>query len=206
MSKPGILLIGAGGHAKSCVDVIEQENKFQIIGLVGASDEVGTHLLGYEVLGTDEVLSELLSLTEFALIAVGQIGVNENRSNLFSRITNFGFKSPIVTSPLAFVSPHAVIGKGTVVMHHATINAGASIGENCIINSHVLVEHDVVVEDHCHIATSATINGGSSVGRSSFIGSGSTIRESIKIGEMCAIGMGVTVRYDLSANSQFVGD
>ena len=36
MSKLGLLLIGAGGHAKSCVDVIEQENEFQIIGLVGS--------------------------------------------------------------------------------------------------------------------------------------------------------------------------
>ena len=62
------------------------------------------------------------------------------------------------------------------------------------------------MEDHCHIATGAIINGGSSVGRSSFIGSGSTIRESISIGTMCAIGMGVIVRHDVPANSQFVGD
>ena len=206
MSKPGLLLIGAGGNAKSCIDVIELQNEFQIIGLVGSSNEVGTRVLGYEVLGTDDDLSDLLGFSQFALISVGQIGVNELRSNLFSKILNLGFVSPVVTSPLAYVSPHAVVGKGTVVMHHATINAGASIGNNCIINSQVLVEHDVVVEDHCHIATGAIINGGSSVGRSSFIGSGSTIRESISIGTMCAIGMGVIVRHDVPANSQFVGD
>ena len=206
MSKPGLLLIGAGGHAKSCIDVIEQENEFQIIGLVGSPNEVGTRVLGYEVLGTDEDLSELLKFTPFALVSVGQIGVNELRSNLFSKILDLGFRSPVVTSPSAYVSPHAVVGMGTVVMHCATINAGASIGNNCIINSHALVEHDVVVEDHCHIATGAIINGGSSVGRSSFIGSGSSIRESINIGTMCAIGIGVIVLHDLSANSQFVGD
>ena len=206
MSKPGILLVGAGGHAKSCIDVIEQENQFQVIGLVGSFNEVGTQVLGYEVFGTDDELPELMKFAEFALISVGQIGVNELRSNLFSKILNLGFVLPVITSPLAYVSPHAVVGKGTVVMHHATINAGASIGNNCIINSQVLVEHGVVVEDHCHIATGATINGESSLGRSSFIGSGSTIRESISIGTMCAIGMGVIVRHDVPANSQFVGD
>jgi len=206
MSKPGLLLIGAGGHAKSCIDVIEQENEFQIIGLVGSLNEAGAWVLGYEVLGTDDDLPELMKFAHFALVSVGQIGVNELRSNLFSKISNLGFTSPVVTSPLAYVSPHAVVGMGTVVMHHATINAGASIGNNCIINSHALVEHDVFVEDHCHIATGATINGGSSVGRSSFIGSGSTIRESISIGTMCAIGMGVVVRHDIMTNSQFVGD
>jgi sugar O-acyltransferase (sialic acid O-acetyltransferase NeuD family) len=203
---PGLLLIGAGGHAKSCIDVIERENKFQIIGLVGSPNEVGTRVLGYEVLGTDDDLPELLKFAPFALISVGQIGVNELRSHLFSKILDLGFRSPVITSPKAYVSPHAVVGMGTVVMHRATINAGASIGNNCIINSQALVEHDVVVENHCHIATGAIINGGSSVGRSSFIGSGSTIRESINIGTMCAIGMGVIVLHDISANSHFVGD
>ena len=206
MSKPGLLLIGAGGHAKSCIDVIEQQNEFQIIGLVGSSNEVGTRVLGYEVLGIDDDLPELMKFAPFALISVGQIGINDLRSNLFSKILNLGFTSPVVTSPSAYVSHHAVVGKGTVIMHQAIINAGASIGSNCIINSKVLVEHDVVVEDNCHIATGAIINGGSSVGRSSFIGSGSTIRESISIGTMCVIGMGVIIRHDVPAISQFVGD
>ena len=206
MSNPGLLLIGAGGHAKSCIDVIEQENKFKIMGLVGSPNEVGTHVLGYEVLGTDDVLTELLNLSQFALVAVGQIGTNDLRSTLFSKIANIGFKLPVVMSPMAYASPHAVIGKGSLMMHRATVNAGARIGDNCIINSHVLIEHDVIVEDHCHIATSATINGGSTVGRFSFIGSGTTIRESITIGHSCSIGMGMSVRYDLPPNSQFVGD
>ena len=206
MTKPGLLLIGAGGHTKACIDVIEQEDKFRIIGLVGSPNEVGTHVLGYEVVGTDEVLTELLSLSKFALIAVGQIGTNDLRSTLFSKIANIGFKIPVIMSPMAYVSPRAVIGKGSVVMHRATINAGAKIGDNCIINSHALIEHDVIVGDHCHIATSATINGGSTVGKSSFVGSGTTIRESITIGHSCSIGMGMSVRHDLPPNSQFVGE
>lgn len=127
MSNPGLLLIGAGGHAKSCIDVIEQENKFKIIGLVGSPNEVGTHVLDYEVLGTDDVLAELLNLYQFALIAVGQIGTNDLRSTLFSKIANIGFKLPVVMSPMAYVSPRAVIGKGSVVMHRATISAGAKL-------------------------------------------------------------------------------
>ena len=206
MSKTELLLIGAGGHAKSCIDVIEQENKFRITGLVGSPSEVGTHVLGYEVLGADDLLSELLNVTQYALVAIGQIGTNDLRSKLFSKITNIGFISPVVISPMAYVSPHAVVGKGTVVMHRVTINAGATIGNNCIINSHALIEHDVVVEDHCHIATSAIINGGSTVGVSSFIGSGSTIRESITIGHNSSVGIGVSVRRDLPPNSRFTGE
>ena len=39
--KKQILLIGAGGHARSCIDVIERENKYKIYGLVGLKKEIG---------------------------------------------------------------------------------------------------------------------------------------------------------------------
>ena len=32
--KEEIILIGGGGHCKSCIDVIEQEGKYQIAGIV----------------------------------------------------------------------------------------------------------------------------------------------------------------------------
>ena len=54
MSKPSLLLIGAGGHAKSCIDVIEQQNKYQIFGLVGSPDEVGSQIFNHKVQFVDE--------------------------------------------------------------------------------------------------------------------------------------------------------
>jgi len=29
-----LILIGAGGHCKSCIDVIENENKFKIVAII----------------------------------------------------------------------------------------------------------------------------------------------------------------------------
>ena len=34
MKKIKLALIGAGGHAVSCIDVIEKTNKYKIVGLV----------------------------------------------------------------------------------------------------------------------------------------------------------------------------
>ena len=55
----------------------------------------------------------------------------------------------LIQSPLAYISPRAQVADGTIVMHHALINAGARVGRNCIINTKTLVEHDAVIEDHC---------------------------------------------------------
>jgi sugar O-acyltransferase (sialic acid O-acetyltransferase NeuD family) len=196
VSHEPILIVGAGGHARACIDVIEQEERFAIKGLVGLAKEVGVRILDYPVLGTDEDLPALLSDCTNALITVGQIKTPEPRVRLFSLLQKYGCASPVIVSPRAYVSPHAKLGAGTIVMHGAVINAGAVVGKNCIINSQSLVEHDVVIEDHCHIATAAKINGRVHICKGTFIGSNSSVRQCINIGERCVIGMGQQVLAD----------
>jgi sugar O-acyltransferase (sialic acid O-acetyltransferase NeuD family) len=193
MKRPTLLLIGAGGHAVSCIDTIEQEGRFEIVGLTGLPREVGAKLLGYPVLGTDEELPALCDVAEHAAIAVGQIKTPDLRIRLFERATRLGFAMPTVISPRAYVSPHARLGAGTMVMHGATVNAGATVGQNCIVNSLCLLEHGVKVEDHCHIATATVINGDATVGAGTFVGSRTVVRESVSIGKRCLIGMGQTI-------------
>lgn len=196
MSKPSILLIGAGGHALSCIDVIEQEGGFQIAGLVGLPNEVGLNAFGHPVLGTDQDLPDLQKDIQYALVTVGQIKTPEPRMTLFERAEQIGFFMPSIVSPQAYVSPNAVLGTGTIVMHGAIVNAGAVIGSNCILNSRTLVEHGAAIGDHCHIATAAIVNGDAKIGAGTFIGSGAGVRESIKIGASCLIGMGQMVLAD----------
>ncbi len=185
-----ILVIGAGGHARACIDVIETQGGYGIAGLIGLPEEVGTCVLGYNVLGTDHDIPVLVAKFGTAVIAVGQIKSPDLRIKLFTQLELLGCSMPSIVSPRAYVSRHASVGAGTIVMHGAMINAAASVGRNCIINSMALVEHDVVVGDHCHIATSAAVNSGVHIGAGTFVGSGTTVRQLIRIGERCVIGMG----------------
>ena len=197
-----ILLFGAGGHAKSCIDVIEQEGRFNIVGLIGKKDEVGSSILGYPIIGTDADLSILINQSQNALITIGQIKTPEPRIHLFNLLKQNGFNLPKIISPKAYISAHAAVGSGTVVFHGAIVNAGAVIGDNCIINSQSLVEHDAIINEHCHISTGAIINGDTNIGSRTFIGSGSRIREGINIGEQCFIGMGQNIFVDCDSKSR----
>jgi sugar O-acyltransferase (sialic acid O-acetyltransferase NeuD family) len=190
MSKAHILLVGAGGHAVACIDVIEQGDQFNIAGLVGTRDDAGKHVLGYPVLGEDADLPELVARCPRALVVVGQIKTAEPRVRLFELLRGLGCELPVIISPRAYVSRHAAIGDGTIVMHGAVVNAGARIGRNCIINSQALIEHHATISDHCHVATAAIINGGVRVGAGTFVGSNATTQQGIDIGEQCVIRMG----------------
>ncbi len=202
MAKLPILLVGAGGHARSCIDVIEEEGRFVVSGLVGTSDQVGTSVLGYPILGTDADLSSLLRAHPYALVTVGQIKTPEPRVQLFNLLLNHWCALPVIVSPRAHVSRHAVVESGTVVMHGAIVNAGARVGRNCILNSQSLVEHDSVIGDHCHIATAVAINSGVHIGAGTFIGSNVSVRQGVRIGDHCVVGMGMRVLTDCASGTQ----
>jgi len=195
-----IILIGAGGHARSCIDVIELSNQFKIVGLVEKVDKTGQKNLGYPIIGIDDDLPELRQKYRYALVTVGQIKSPDVRMRLFSRLQELNFHMPPIISPRAYISKHAQIGDGTIVMHDAIVNANARIGKNCIVNSKALIEHDAKVGDHCHIATAAILNGDVSVGNKSFIGSGVVSRQSISIGSNCVIGAGVLINTNVESN------
>jgi sugar O-acyltransferase (sialic acid O-acetyltransferase NeuD family) len=205
MSKPGLILVGAGGHAHACIDVIEQQGRYQIAGLIGMPDEVDALHIGYSVIATDADLHELAGQYRHAFISVGQIRSPDVRIRLYFRLLELGFQLPTVISPAAYVSRHATIGVGSIVMHGAVVNAGAEVGDNCIINSRALVEHDAIVEANCHISTGAILNGNTRVGAGSYVGSGSVIKEGIALGEGCMVGMGLSVRHSQASGTRFVG-
>jgi len=195
-----ILLIGAGGHARACVDVIEEKNQFEIIGLIEKNGEMGNVNLGYPIIGTDNDLYDMRKKYSNALITIGQIKSPKIRIKLYQLLKELDFTLPIIISPKAYVSKHAQIAEGSIIMHGAIVNANAKIGKNCIVNNHSLIEHDAVIGNHCHIATGAIVNGEVTIGSKSFIGSGAVTKQSISIGEKCVIGAGCIIKTDVESH------
>ena len=195
-----IILVGAGGHARACIDVIESTGRYKIAGLV-EKDTLNNQInLGYAVIGDDSELQGLRQKYGHALITVGQTKAPDTRVRLFQLLNQLDYALPMIASLKAHVSQHAQIGDGTIVMHGAIVNANARIGKNCIINNQSLIEHDAIIGDHCHIATGAIVNGEVTVGNESFIGSGTVTKQCISIGSHCIIGAGVTLKSDLESN------
>ena len=179
--KEKIVLIGGGGHCHSVIDVIEQTNKYEIIGIIDTKENIGKKVLNYEIIACDDALETIFQTCKNAIITVGQIESNKIRVKIYNKLKQIGFNLPVIISPLAYVSKHSFIEEGTVIMHQALINANVKIGKNSIINTKALIEHDCIVEDNCHISTASVINGGVIVKENSFFGSNATSKQSIEI-------------------------
>jgi sugar O-acyltransferase (sialic acid O-acetyltransferase NeuD family) len=199
--KPAIILVGGGGHCASCIDVIEQEGRFRIAGIIDLEINLHKKVLGYDIIADDNDMPELCKEYHHFLVCIGQIKTANKRRELFHMIKNNNVTMPTVISPRAYVSQHAQVGEGTIVMHHAVINAGATVGANCIVNTSAIIEHDAVIGSHSHIATAAVINGGARIGAGVFIGSNAVCRELIAIEDECVVGCGAKVFENISSGS-----
>lgn len=203
MSKSNLLLIGAGGHAKACLEIIESTGIYSVASIVGLESELGQNVLGYSVIHTDNELENLQKEYEYAFIAIGQIQNSESRVRMHSRLIKLGFKLPTIVSSSAQVSRSVEIGIGTIVMNGAILNADCKIGENVIINTASVLEHDVTIGNHCHVSTRVVVNGGTKIGRGTFLGSGSVVRNGIEIGENSFVGMGSIITSSLPSDSRY---
>lgn len=192
-TKKNIILIGGGGHCISIIDIIENGNEFNILGILD-SNNFGKNILGYKILGDDSLINNLVNDNTYFLITVGQIKTCSPRERIYKILKENNAKIATVISPLAYVSRHAKIGEGSVVMNHATVNAQSTIGRNCIINTMSNIEHGVLIGDFCHISTCSVINGDSQIGQRTFVGSNATISHGISIKEDSVISAGKFVK------------
>ena len=206
MKKKQILLIGGGGHCKSCIEVIESANEFDIAGIIDLKSKIGEKILGYSFIACDDDLLKLKDQYDYALITVGHIKTTNLRKRLFNMVKDIGFKIPVVISPTAYVSKHSKIGQGTVIMHKAMVNADVVIGENNIINTKALIEHDVIIADNSHISTNAILNGSVKVGSNCFFGSSTVLVNGISINDNITVGMKSLVRKSLIEEGTYVGN
>ncbi len=198
-----LILVGGGGHCKSVIEAAESSGR-TIKGILDLPDAVGAKILGYDVVGTDDDIPMYIHDCEF-VITLGNIKDPQKRVELHNIVEKHAGEFATIIASTAQVSKHATVGDGSVVLHHATINAGAKIGKGCIINSASNIEHDVEIGDYSHISTGAMINGDARIGRTVFIGSGATVANGVSITDNCVIGMGAAVCSDITEAGIFVG-
>ncbi len=192
-TKPNLVLIGGGGHCVSVIDIIEKGNKFNILGILD-SNILENNILGYKILGDDNLIPELVNENTYFLITVGQIKSCSTRKKIAEILIQNKAKLATVISTLAYVSQHAIIGEGSIIMNGAVVNAKSTIGKNCIINTKSNVEHGVSIGDFCHISTCAVVNGDSVIGNGTFIGSNATISNDVSIKENSIISAGTFIK------------
>lgn len=201
-----IIVIGSSGHAKEVIDIIEQDGRFNILGLIDTYKKPGEVVLGYKVLGEIEALSGICEKFKSVNFAIA-IGDNNLREEIVSKVENLVPKAkfPSIIHPFSSVASSARLGLGVVVMPGVSINAQSSVGNFCILNTNSSIDHDSKMDDYSSLAPGVSMGGGSELGRGSAACIGSIISHKVKIGACVVLGAGSLALCDLSGEAVYVG-
>lgn len=189
--KTKIALIGAGGHAKVIIEILEEMGE-EII-MINDNNTALSSLYEYSV------TTDMPTLDIQVIISVGS---NKIRKRIAAGLGN-AFATAI--HPKANLSKRCSIGEGSVIMAGVTINSNTVIGKHCIINTNASVDHDCVIDNFVHIAPGSSIAGGVAIGEGTQIGVGSSIIPGISIGKWVTIGAGTVVLDDVPDYAVVVG-
>lgn len=188
-----LVLVGASGHGKVVIDIVEREGRYRILHLLDDNPALhGASFFGYRVAGSSEsILARAAGERPLVLVAIGD---NATRLRIAQRLREGGLELGRAVHPHAQIGRGAAIGAGTVVMAGAVVNADAKIGENVIINTGATVDHDCVIESGVHVAPGAHLCGGVRVGAGTLIGAGAVLIPGMQVGANSVVPAGTTLR------------
>jgi len=196
--KKKIVVIGASGHAKVIIDIIEREGKYDILGLIDSYKEKGGKTFGYAILGTEKIIPQLIE-DENLYGGVLAIGDNFIRKELFFKIKEIqpDFKYINAIHPQAVIGAKVILGKGIVIMPGVIVNTQSKIGNFCILNTKSTLDHECKMQNFSSLGPGTNVGGNVGIGECTAISLGAKVIENIAIGKHTVIGAGSLVIRDV---------
>lgn len=193
-----IAIIGAGGHTRSLINVLELNN-FKIEGVYDdAFDSSKKELInGYLLRGCVDNVPRNAQL-------ILSIGDNTKRKELFAFFGKQIYKKSLI-HPSSILEKKVLLGSSNQILAKVYINSHAKLGDNNIINTSAIIEHEVSIGSHNHLAVGVILCGRVQIGNCCFIGAGAVLVDKISICDNVTVGANSTVIRDIIKPGIYVG-
>ncbi|SHF80893.1 UDP-perosamine 4-acetyltransferase [Modicisalibacter ilicicola DSM 19980] len=206
MSQVPVILLGAGGHAKVVLDLLQALER----RVLGICDPVlaaqGADIWrGLPVLGDDTIINRYEPASIELANGTGSLPGKPLRRRLHAHFNRLGYRFATLVHPHAHVGSGVKLGQGVQLMAGVIVQADTCLGDDVILNTGARVDHDSVIGDHVHLAPGAVLSGNVQVGEGGHIGPGATVIHGVRIGVGAIVGAGTTVVRDIPAWHQQTG-
>lgn len=199
--KQNLLILGAGGFAKSIGDAAQDTGLFNVFGYVVNMPpfERDTFLGGKPIFWIDQL--EGIDKDYVVTCGLGSM----KRIKFIDQVTSMGFQFTNIIHPTAYVSSTVNLGMGVFINSGTHIASDASISDHVIINRGALIGHGVQIEAYSFISPGANIASNVCIGARTEIGIGAIIIDQVRVGNNCFVGAGSLVTQDFPDNVKVVG-
>lgn len=197
----GIVALGAGNGIWQLAEACGSNNQL----LIGALDDRAKDVKGLSIpifggLNSEAMqkVANCIPNAKFILSISSNISL---RKNLIDEIVKLNLQIGTAIHKNAFVSSHAEIEPGCLVMDSARVGTMAHVGSHVFVSAFVDIEHHCIVGDNSTFGPGVYLSGGVSVGRGCVFGSGVVVEPGISIGDDCLISSGSIITSDLPSNT-----
>lgn len=205
MNDAKAILLGAGGHARVLLDLLDLQ-AFDIVGVTAPELVSGKEWFGIAVLDFDKNVTGF-PINEVLLInAVGGIPGQRIRQRLYTEFKDMGFRFATLQHPSSIVSRSAELAEGVQLMAGSILQPGVKIGVNVLVNTRASIDHDCVIGAHAFIGPAVTLCGDVQVGEGAFIGAGAVVLPGVQIGAGAIVGAGSVVIRSVAKDMRVVGN
>ncbi len=199
--------MGAGGHAREVLDVLET--------LLGAPPP-GVHPALFAESGTtSDAAAELVRARGYELTSVipqvathylPAVGLPHVRRRLSAIAERHGLEPTSAVSPLSRVPPGAAGARGLVCFAGTQVSTNVTFGEHCHLNQMCSLSHDVRLGDFVTVSPGAVLTGAVTVDDDVFVGAGAVILPGVHVGRGAVIGAGAVALKNVPPGTTVVGN
>jgi sugar O-acyltransferase (sialic acid O-acetyltransferase NeuD family) len=202
-----LLVMGAGGHAREVLDVLES-----LLGKPAA----GVHTALFAEAGTTaETAANLVRARGYELTSVipktatqylAAVGLPIIRRRLSGIAERHGLEAGSAVSPLSSLPPEPAGARGLVCFSGTHVSTNVTIGEHCHLNQMCSVSHDVRIGNFVTLSPGVVLTGGVEVEDDVFVGAGAVVVPGLHVGRGAVIGAGAVVLKSVPPDSTVVGN
>lgn len=199
-----IAIIGAGGHGRVVLDIINSDNQFNVVGFIDANPSLqGKCVDKVPVIGD---LSQISQFQELGIVAaVVAIGDNAIRDQYAQALAKANIQLINAIHRSANIATTAQIGTNAVIASGVNICAHATVEDSAICNTGCIVDHESHIGHCSHICPGVRLAGHVTVEPYAMIGIGATVIQGITIGQGAVVGAGTVVLEDVPPHTTVVG-
>ena len=202
-----VVIIGAraDGHAKVVLEIIQAENKYQVVGFV--DDHLfgtGLTIRDIPVIGT---VSDLQALQQQHQLfgAIVAIGDNVTRRQLGVRVKEAGLALINAVHPTVHFDSDVIIGEGNCFCQGVIVVTGTRIGNSVNVHTGATIDHDNVICDGANLGPGVHTAGRVTIGRDVFLGTGTIVIPDCSVGEGVIAGAGTVIIDPVESYCKVVG-
>jgi len=190
-----LVIFGVGETAMLAYEYFQFDSEYKVVAFSVSEKYLLNNTLNNLPVVPFEILEEKYSPNEYEVyVAISSGKLNRNRSNVFNRVKEKGYKCASYISSRAFVWRNVKVGENCFILENNVLQSFVKIGNNVTLWSGNHIGHSSVIRSHCFVSSHCVISGFCDIGENSFLGVNCTIENNVKIEKDNFIGAGALIQ------------